>query len=549
MCDQVNASRVAIEDLESKTVISDFTEMPTAISLTSRFAETTGRAYNKLLDHDVLETIISMYVHEDVRDPLVETQEAAMRRQARCSTLERVSWVFKVGLHVPQSREHFQSVIDPPKLQAIVERQLFKHLHFPTLGAVTKFSECMQFTTCAAFLEKIRKHTRCVSFGFTFDAYDTSTEYASALTTIKSILETCGERLRGFRQLGPYMSPLPAPLWKTVRTRCLNLEYLDGFGFCLDASSQTGQAFIQDMFAFRKLRRLTTSVVWLPPTFIPEVRRPMLMTEEEKRRSGLLDRKCRQRFAQLESLRTPLVQWDNLLVEALLIADLPNLRNLQLGVWESETVFRFLHRHGSKLVSIDLLLCRWSTWPCATDTHRTSTLVRPPQKFQIEHVFEHCPHLHTMTLHQNQALVELLNRARLSQVNPRLQVLRLGSNDEGSYAAMLEYQPLNELSFAFTNTEELELTQKQMLTADWRSLFPELREIVVYWPIPNPLEAETVEDDEETESQGKAQDLAKEKAGKVVTQAVVIRSIQLWRKALKKQTITLSVQGPPLGAE
>jgi hypothetical protein len=114
---------------------------------------------------------------------------------------------------------------------------------------------------------------------------------------------------------------------------------------------------------------------------------------------------------------------------------------------------------------------------------------------------------------------------------------------------MLEYQPLNELSFAFTNTEELELTQKQMLTADWRSLFPELREIVVYWPIPNPLEAETVEDDEETESQGKAQDLAKEKAGKVVTQAVVIRSIQLWRKALKKQTITLSVQGPPLGAE
>lgn len=393
----------------------------------------------------------------------------------------------------------------------------------------------------------MRMYTRCVSFGFTFDAYDTSPECASALTTIKSILDTCGERLRGFRQLGPFMSPLPALLWKTLKIRCLNLEYLDGFGFCLDAGSQTGQAFIQHMFAFRKLRRLTTSVVWLPPTFIPEVRRPILMTEEEKRRSGLLDRKCRQRFAQLESLRTPLVQWDNLLVEALLIADLPKLRNLQLGIWESETVFRFLEKHGSKLVSVDLLLCRWSIWPWTGDTHRMSTLVRTPQKFQIEHLFEHCPRLRTMTLHQNQALAALVNRAELSQVTPLLETLRLGSNDDGSYAAMLEYQPLNETSFSFTNMKELELTQKHMLGVNWKSLFPKLREIVLYWPtLPGAVAVKATETDDGC---NKSDVRVKAETGKAVIQEVALQRIQLWREALEKQAITMSVQGTPLRTE
>ncbi|KAJ9106324.1 hypothetical protein QFC21_001470 [Naganishia friedmannii] len=493
--------------------------MPISTTLTNGVPEGTVKLESKLLDYDALESIISVYVHDEVKDPLAETQEAALRREARCLKLEGVSWLFK----------------------NIVDRQLFIHLHFPTIDAVHRLTASMQIAQPKAFLDKIRMHTRCVSFGFTFDAYDTSPEYTLVVTTIKSILEVCGERLRGFRQLGPYMSPLPAPLWKTLRTRCQNLEYLDGFGFCLDAASQTGQAFIQYMFAFRKLRRLTTSVVWLPPTFIPEVRRPILMTEEEKRRSGLLDRKCRQNFAQLESLRTPLVQWDNLLVEALLIADLPKLRNLQLGIWESETVVRFLIKHGPKLVNVDLLLYRWSIWPWTGESQGMSTLVRTPQKFQIEHLFEHCPGLRTMTLHQNQALAGLVNRAGLSQGKLHLETLRLGSNDDGSYAAMLEYQPLDEKSFAFTNMEELELTQKQMLTADWKSVFPDLREIVVYWPGLNTEKAKETDNKEDR----KAKEVKRE-PGKVVTRNVAMQRIQVWREALEKQAITLSVQEPPL---
>ncbi|KAJ9124327.1 hypothetical protein QFC22_001127 [Naganishia vaughanmartiniae] len=475
---------------------------------------------NKPLDYDVLENIISIYVHGQVKNPLIETQEAALRRQALCLKLQRMSWLFR----------------------SIAERQLFVHLHFRSIEAVIKFSSCMQIAPPKAFLDKVRMYTRCVSFGYAFDAYDTSPEYTLAVTTIKSILETCGERLRGFRQLGPYMSPLPAPLWKTLRTRCLNLEYLDGFGFCLDAGSQTGQTFIQHLIAFRKLQRLTTSVVWLPPTFIPEVRRPILLTEEEKRRSGLLDRKYQQRFAQLESLRTPLVQWDNLLVEALLIADLPKLRNLKLGMWESETVFRFLEKHGSKLVSIDLLLCRWSIWPWTGDTHRMSTLVRTPQKFQIEHLFEYCPHLRYMTLHQNQALAGLVNRAGLSKVKPGLEMLCLGSNDDGSYAAMLEYQPLNEMSFSFINTEELELTEKLILATDWKSLFPHLREIVVYWPRASSLKALDAEDKDDEETH---KNVGRD-SRKPMTRVVATQSIQVWREVLEKQAVSLLFQGPPL---
>ncbi|KAJ9094183.1 hypothetical protein QFC19_008034 [Naganishia cerealis] len=345
------------------------------------------------------------------------------------------------------------------------------------------------------------------------------------------------------------MSSLPAPLWQTLRTRCTNLEYLDGFGFSLNAESQSGEAFIQHMFGFRKLRRLTTSVVWLPPTFIPEVRRPMLLTEEEKRQCGLLGCECKQRFANLVSLRTPLVQWDNLLVEALLIADLPNLRNLQLGMWESETVFRFLERHGSKLVSVDLLLCRWSTWPSMGESHRQSTLVRLPQRFQIEHILERCPSLRTITLHQNEALHALIRRAPMSRVQSHLDTLRLGSNDDGSYAAMLEYQPPNEVSFAFMNLEELERTQEQLSTTNWKSLFPHLREIVVYWSPPSSSSSSEAVDGADEEKQASSNRTVKESYGKVLSSAEVVPSIQAWQDTLGKQGITLSIQGPPLETE
>jgi hypothetical protein len=258
------------------------------------------------------------------------------------------------------------------------------------------------------------------------------------------------------------------------------VEYLEGYS--LELVTRSTDDFIQELFALPQIKRLTTTIVWLPPTFVPEVRRRMLLTEEEKRQSGLLGPDCKKRFANLESLRTPLLRWDNLLVEALMIADMPKLHSLQLDVWDSDSVIRFLEKHGNKLIHVDLLQCRWSEWPLGGRNPAPEALQRPTERFHIEDVFASCPSLKVFTIHQPESLINMTERCGLLEGRTDLEVLRLGSTDNSPYASMLEYQPFDEVSFPFKNKNFLPKTQRQLLQTDWKKLFPRLRNIEVYLP-------------------------------------------------------------------
>jgi hypothetical protein len=84
--------------------------MPIATPLLNGYPEDSGRKICKLLDYDVLEIIISVYVLDGIKDTVTETQEAALRRQRRCVKLSRVSRLFKVCRNVRFSRLRLRSV-------------------------------------------------------------------------------------------------------------------------------------------------------------------------------------------------------------------------------------------------------------------------------------------------------------------------------------------------------------------------------------------------------------------------------------------------------
>lgn len=416
---------------------------------------------------------------------------------------------------------------------------MYSHVHLSSVESLAKFYTQLKDGTNPDFKSKVQGYTRCISFGFAFDPYQALLQGETHIfKQVEKILEVCGDRLRGFRQLGAYLSPCYPAIWQALKKHCPAIEYLDGFS--LELVAQSSDAFIQDLFSFQAIKRLTTTIVWLPPSFVPEVRRRMLLTEEEKKRSGLLGRNCRRRFAKLESLRTPLLRWDNLLVEAVIIADLPKLHTLQLGVWDSDSVTRFFQKHGSKLAHVDLLLCRWSEWPSLNSATSQASLRRLPDRFQIEHILMHCPSLRTLTLHQPESLRKLADRSGLLESASRLKTICLGSTDNSSYASMLEYQPSKDVSFVFKNLADLRVTQRKLLETPWKLLLPYLQSIEVY--LPSFMLEATVPDSE------RARQWEETMAGKVETlddmvpHGDVTRAISLWEEELKKQGIILLVR-------
>lgn len=358
---------------------------------------------------------------------------------------------------------------------------MYTHIHLSSIESLAIFYHQLEDKRNPNFAAKVRAYTRCVSFGFAFEPYQSARNNDPPIfQQVSKLLEVCSGRLRGFRQLGAYLSPLPSAIWSALRAHCPGIEYLEGFS--LELVTRSTDDFIKELFTLQQLKRLTTTIVWLPPSFVPEVRRRILLTEEEKRQSGLLGRHCKKRFAHLESLRTPLLRWDNLLVEALMIADLPKLHSLQLDVWDSDSVTRFLEKHGQKLVHVDLLQCRWSGWPDARNNHGPEALRRPPEQFQIEDIFTSCPSLKVFTLHQPESLVKLAERGGLLEGQTFLEILRFGSTDNSSYVSTLEYQPFDEVSFPFKNKAYLQKAQRRLLATDWKKLFPQLQRIEVYLP-------------------------------------------------------------------
>lgn len=389
---------------------------------------------------------------------------------------------------------------------------------------------------------KLQAYTRGVSFGFTFDPYLAPLRGATPIfKQVERILEVCGDRLRAFRQVGAYLSPLPPTIWQALRTHCRALESLDGF--TLELVTTSADVFVKELVSFQALKRLTTTIVWLPPSFVPEVRRRMLLTEDEKRRSGLLGRGCTKRFENLGTLRTPLLRWDNLLVEAMMIADLPGLHTLQLGVWDSDSVIRFLEKHGLKLLHVDLLLCRWSEWP-SVRSRNPQALLRPPDRFQIEDIFTLCQHLQIFTIHQPESLRKLAERAGLLEGISRLKTIRLGSSDHSSYASMLEYQPFDELSFPFKNTADLRTTQRKLLTTEWKRLFPNLQHIEVYLPS---FMLDASVPDPERESRWKDMMIGMVRGEEdIVPPSEGARALEQWQEELEGQGVELLVRESPV---
>lgn len=411
---------------------------------------------------------------------------------------------------------------------------MYAHVHLSNVESLARFY--VQLEDRSSDIEgKLQAYTRGVSFGFEFDPYLAPLQGETPIfKQVERILEACGDRLRAFRQVGAYLSPLPPTIWQALRTHCPALEYLEGF--TLELANPSADVFVKELVSFQSLKRLTTTIVWLPPSFVPEVRRRMLLTEEEKRKSGLLGRGCKKQFESLEALRTPLLRWDNLLVEALMIADLTKLHTLQLGVWDSDSVTRFLEKHGSKLLHIDLLLCRWSEWP-SVHSRNPQALLRLSDRFQIEDIFKLCPHLQTFTIHQPENLRKLAERAGLLEGLSHLKTIRLGSSDHSSYVSMLEYQPFDELSFPFKNTADLRATQRKLLTTEWKRLFPNLRHIEVYLPS---FMLDATVPDRERECRWKDMMIGMVRGEEdIVPPSDVTRAVELWREELCNQGVTL----------
>lgn len=358
---------------------------------------------------------------------------------------------------------------------------MYAHVHLSSIDVLSQFHRELQDKRNLNFTARVRSFTRCLSFGFAFDQYQAAKEGDPPIfEQVERILEICGGRLKGFRQLGPYLSYLPPALWTALRKHCPAIGCLEGFNLELVTRNTTD--FVQELATLPNLKRLTTTIVWLPPSSVPDVRRRVLLTEGEKLQCGLLGGPSKKRFAHLESLRTPFLRWDNLLIEALMIATLPRLHSLQLDVWDSDSVLRFLEKHGQKLVHVDLLQCRWSGWPEGGHIRRPQPIQQNEERFQIEDIFTSCPSLKVFTLHQLESLAKLAERARLLGGRSSLEILRLGSTDNSSYASMQEYQPFDEISFPFKNKAHLRMTQQTLLATDWNRLFPKLRRIDVYLP-------------------------------------------------------------------
>jgi hypothetical protein len=419
---------------------------------------------------------------------------------------------------------------------------MYAHVHLCSEKSLASLYAQLE-DPCSAVRANVQAYTRCISFGFAFDPYLSPSVGATPIfEQVERVLEACGSRLRAFRQLGAYLSPLPPSIWQALRTHCQTIEYLDGY--TLELVTPSSDAFVRELCTFERLKRLTTTVVWLPPSFVPEVRRRMLLTEEEKRKSGLLGKNCKRRLANLEILRTPLLRWDNLLVEALMIADLPRLHTLQLGVWDSDSVTRFLAKHGSKLRHVDLLLCRWSEWPTVQSRRNPQALLRPPDRFQIEDIFTHCPHLHTFTIHQPDSLRKLAERAGLLEGLSRLKTIRLGSSDHSSYASMLEYQPFDELSFPFKNRTDLVTAQRELLTTEWRRLFPGLQYIEVYLPS---FLLDATEPEPERKRRWKDMMIGMVRAEEDIAPTSDVRkAVELWKVELIRQGIALLILESPV---
>ena len=273
---------------------------------------------------------------------------------------------------------------------------MYTHVYLPNIDSLSLFYRALQDERNPEFRVQVRTYTRCVSFGFAFDPYQSANQGDPPIfEQVERILEICGRRLLGFRHLGAYLSHLPPALWKALVKHGSSVECLEGFS--LELVTRNSDDFVQEIIGFPSLKRLTTTIVWMPPTFVPGVRERMLLTEDEKRQAGLLGRHYKKRFAQLESLRTPLLRWYNLHVEALMIAILPRLHSLQLDVWDSESVLRFLEKHGRKLVHVDMLQCRWSVWPDARNSRRLQPIQHVQERFQIEDIFTCCPSLKVFT--------------------------------------------------------------------------------------------------------------------------------------------------------
>lgn len=396
------------------------------------------------------------------------------------------------------------------------------------------------------FTARVRAFTRCLSFGFAFDQYQAANEGDPPIfEQVDRILEICGGRLKGFRQLGPYLSYLPPALWTALRKYCPAIECLEGFN--LELVTQNTTDFVQELATLPNLKRLTTTIVWLPPSSVPDVRRRMPLTEQEKLRCGLLGDHSKKRFAYLESLRTPLLRWDNLFIEALMVATLPRLHSLQLDVWDSDSVLRFLEKHGRKLVHVDLLQCRWSGWPEEGRTRLPQPVQRNEERFQIEDIFTSCPSLKVFTIHQTESLASLAERAPVLGGRSSLEVLRIGSTCNSSYASMQEYQPFDEISFPFKDKAHLRTTRQNLLATDWNRLFPKLRRIEVYLP-EFMLDPTLVPSERDRRWKEAVAGMVKSKHDRVSPWEVE-RAMSGWQRDLRKRGIALIVRPSPKVAQ
>jgi hypothetical protein len=73
---------------------------------------------------------------------------------------------------------------------------MYTHVHLSSIESLAKFFNQLRDKRNPDFDAKVRAYTRCVSFGFAFDPYQSAHENDPPIfDQVERILEVCGDRL------------------------------------------------------------------------------------------------------------------------------------------------------------------------------------------------------------------------------------------------------------------------------------------------------------------------------------------------------------------
>ncbi len=377
----------------------------------------------------------------------------------------------------PETRKQLQSLSIP---------LLFRHLIFDKPSSLRSFIDRMgpparlgDLSAQGPILSPwahVYRHTLSLSFAFDLEQGNLSPasarrqippcELAQSLIPCPTILRHTS-RLEEFSNVTGHLATLPLGVLEALaESSRKTLKKLDGFALHLGCLSSIDGFRL--LASFERLGTLCTGPIWLPDE--------RSQRTEPLRVLPLLLNRIDIKFPPFHFIRDVFVPFspNNMLFDALVESELPNLQRLTARVWSPPKLWTFLEKHGSKIIELDLQ----SLWPHLDETHGyiDNTVLA---------IMEACRNLQQLILHEDSSLEVFGRIVSSDQIAPLLSLhtIRMGTSSRDGPFILPKYQERPQswpVAYASTPLHTASIIRAH----DWHNKLPNLRTVLAYPNLP-----------------------------------------------------------------